>query len=95
MQAAARYNSAKYQRKKRSSLQQQGTRKRNGAGERIRTVDSYLGKVALYQLSYARIREQKRNGAGERIRTVDSYLGKVALYQLSYARMEDIFRKRA
>ncbi len=25
-----------------------------GAGERIRTVDSYLGKVALYQLSYAR-----------------------------------------
>ena len=29
--------------------------KGNGAGERTRTVDSHLGKVALYQLSYARI----------------------------------------
>ena len=28
---------------------------RNGAGERTRTVDSHLGKVALYQLSYARV----------------------------------------
>ena len=27
----------------------------DGAGERTRTVDSHLGKVALYQLSYARI----------------------------------------
>ena len=27
----------------------------DGAGKRTRTVDSYLGKVALYQLSYARI----------------------------------------
>ena len=26
----------------------------DGAGERTRTVDSHLGKVALYQLSYAR-----------------------------------------
>ena len=26
-----------------------------GAGERVRTVDLNLGKVALYQLSYARI----------------------------------------
>ncbi len=25
-----------------------------GAGERVRTVDLNLGKVALYQLSYAR-----------------------------------------
>ena len=29
--------------------------KEDGAGKRTRTVDSYLGKVALYQLSYARI----------------------------------------
>ena len=57
----------------------------DGAGERTRTVDSHLGKVALYQLSYARI---LLNGAGERTRTVDSHLGKVALYQLSYARIQ-------
>ena len=64
-----------------------GRRAIHGAGERIRTVDSYLGKVALYQLSYARVKDG--DGAGERIRTVDSYLGKVALYQLSYARVKD------
>ena len=28
---------------------------RSGAGEGIRTLDINLGKVALYQLSYARI----------------------------------------
>jgi hypothetical protein len=27
----------------------------NGAGEGIRTLDIHLGKVVLYQLSYARI----------------------------------------
>ena len=26
----------------------------NGAGEETRTLDSHLGKVALYQLSYTR-----------------------------------------
>jgi hypothetical protein len=26
-----------------------------GAGERVRTVDLYLGKVSLYQLSYTRL----------------------------------------
>ena len=30
-------------------------RKKSGAGEGIRTLDINLGKVALYQLSYARI----------------------------------------
>ena len=30
-------------------------RERSGAGEGIRTLDINLGKVALYQLSYARI----------------------------------------
>ena len=28
---------------------------KNGATERVRTVDLYLGKVPLYQLSYSRI----------------------------------------
>ena len=28
-----------------------------GAGEEIRTLDNFLGKEALYQLSYARINE--------------------------------------
>ena len=32
------------------------TASENGAGKRTRTVDSHLGKVALYQLSYARIK---------------------------------------
>jgi hypothetical protein len=27
---------------------------KNGAGEETRTLDSHLGKVALYQLSYTR-----------------------------------------
>ena len=29
-------------------------REKNGAGEETRTLDSHLGKVALYQLSYTR-----------------------------------------
>ena len=29
----------------------------NGAGEETRTLDVYLGKVVLYQLSYARLSE--------------------------------------
>ena len=33
-----------------------------GAGERVRTVDLNLGKVALYQLSYARMREIPTTG---------------------------------
>ena len=35
--------------------------KKNGAGERIRTVDSHLGKVVLYQLSYARVLKNRHN----------------------------------
>ena len=30
-------------------------RPKNGASEEVRTLDIYLGKVVLYQLSYARI----------------------------------------
>jgi hypothetical protein len=29
-------------------------KEKNGAGEETRTLDSHLGKVALYQLSYTR-----------------------------------------
>ena len=32
---------------------------KNGAGEETRTLDVHLGKVVLYQLSYAREKEQK------------------------------------
>jgi hypothetical protein len=31
------------------------TSKPNGAGKEARTLDLYLGKVSLYQLSYSRI----------------------------------------
>lgn len=31
----------------------------SGAGEEIRTLDSHLGKVVLYQLSYARTKESQ------------------------------------
>jgi hypothetical protein len=31
-----------------------GGRLKNGAGEETRTLDVHLGKVVLYQLSYAR-----------------------------------------
>ena len=70
-----------------------------GAGNEARTRDLDLGKVALYQLSYARIHGilliffklvlvvQFKFGAGNEARTRDLDLGKVALYQLSYARI--------
>lgn len=35
---------------------------KNGAGEETRTLDVHLGKVVLYQLSYARERGAKRYG---------------------------------
>ena len=37
-----------------------GPVQKNGASEGIRTLDNHLGKVTLYQLSYARVR--KRGG---------------------------------
>ena len=70
-----------------------------GAGNEARTRDLDLGKVALYQLSYARMHGillifiklvlvvQFEFGAGNEARTRDLDLGKVALYQLSYARI--------
>ncbi len=32
-------------------------KRKNGAGEETRTLDSHLGKVMLYQLSYTRSRK--------------------------------------
>ena len=55
----------------------------NRAADRSRTGDLFLGKEALYQLSYSRRNER----AGNRVRTGDVLLGRQVLYQLSYARM--------
>lgn len=55
------------------------------AGDRARTGDIQLGKLALYQLSYAR-----NTGAEDRARTGDHLLGRQRLYQLSYFRKEAI-----
>jgi hypothetical protein len=33
---------------------------KNGAGEETRTLDVHLGKVVLYQLSYARFRKCRK-----------------------------------
>ena len=35
-------------------MKNRGKGRKIGAGEEIRTLDSHLGKVALYQLSYTR-----------------------------------------
>ena len=63
-----------------------------GAGNESRTRDLNLGKVALYQLSYSRVKlgvllALQIDGAGNESRTRDLNLGKVALYQLSYSRI--------
>ena len=42
--------------KPRNSFKLRGI-KQNGAGEETRTLDVHLGKVVLYQLSYACLRE--------------------------------------
>ena len=49
-----------------------------GAGDEARTRYLHLGKVALYQMSYA------RNGASGRSRTNDTRIFSPLLYQLSY-----------
>ncbi len=50
-----------------------------GAGDEARTRYLHLGKVALYQMSYAR-----RDGAQGRNRTSDTRIFSPLLYQLSY-----------
>ena len=67
-----------------------------GAGNRVRTGDLNLGKVALYQLSYSRTstfnhRRGRRNRRGCAPR---HNLGKVALYQLSYSRTSAFNHRR-
>ena len=37
---------------------------KNGASEGIRTLDIHLGKVMLYQLSYARFRKPEEKDTG-------------------------------
>ena len=51
----------------------------HGAGKEARTLDLYLGKVSLYQLSYSRI----FGGLG-RNRTTDTRIFNPLLYRLSY-----------
>ena len=53
-----------------------------GAGDEARTRYLHLGKVALYQMSYARI-----NGASGRNRTNDTRIFSPLLYLLSYRGM--------
>ena len=50
-----------------------------GAGDEARTRYLHLGKVALYQMSYARI-----CGASDRNRTNDTGIFSPLLYRLSY-----------
>ena len=51
----------------------------NGAVDGARTRDLHLGKVALYQLSYYRIKS-----ALGRNRTTDTQIFSLLLYRLSY-----------
>ena len=53
---------------------------KNGAVDGTRTRDIHLGKVALYQLSYYRIKP----GALGRNRTTDTVIFSHMLYRLSY-----------
>ncbi len=57
-----------------------------GAGDEARTRYLHLGKVALYQMSYARESAQQmlRDGASGRNRTNDTRIFSPLLYQLSY-----------
>ena len=58
-----------------------------GAGNRVRTGDLNLGKVALYQLSYSRSIFCDHCAVVQRRGYAPHHnLGKVAFYQLSYSR---------
>ena len=58
----------------------------NGADDEARTRYLHLGKVALYQMSYARKRHRycSAYGASGRGRTGDTRIFSPLLYQLSY-----------
>ena len=64
----------------------QGTPIINGAGDGARTRYLHLGKVALYQMSYARMVRGRStaHGASGRNRTNDTRIFSPLLYQLSY-----------
>ena len=63
-----------------------------GAGKEARTLDLYLGKVSLYQLSYSRMYQRKTHhgdglikfGGLGRNRTTDTRIFNPLLYRLSY-----------
>ena len=57
-----------------------------GAGDEARTRYLHLGKVALYQMSYARVMRNPKtaHGASGRSRTNDTRIFSPLLYQLSY-----------
>ncbi len=55
--------------------------KKTGAGTGTQTRGLFLGKEALYQLSYTRV--QKYSGGTCRNRTYDARLFRPSLYQLS------------
>ena len=59
---------------------------KNGAGDGARTRYLHLGKVALYQMSYARMVRGRStaHGASGRNRTNDTRIFSPLLYQLSY-----------
>ena len=63
-----------------------------GAGDGARTRYLHLGKVALYQMSYARIMRNllTTHGASGRNRTNDTWIFSPLLYQLSYRGISDI-----
>ena len=63
-----------------------------GAGDGARTRYLHLGKVALYQMSYARIMRSllTTHGASGRNRTNDTWIFSPLLYQLSYRGISDI-----
>ena len=61
-----------------------------GAADEARTRYLHLGKVALYQMSYGRIKSvfftknTQENGASDRNRTNDTGIFSPLLYRLSY-----------
>ena len=63
-----------------------------GAGDGARTRYLHLGKVALYQMSYARRMRSllTTHGASGRNRTNDTRIFSPLLYQLSYRGISDI-----
>ncbi len=58
------------------------TRENNGAGEEIRTLDIHLGRVALYQLSYARKKTLNKMVAWDRFELSKADAGRFTVCSL-------------